>query len=108
MKKYVKAASRPASEEKMSFKEWLDFTYYPGFSEAASGGLSDEEYYELEDAYRRDMESKSEMKFYWVSGYTATGEQFGTSILAKDTNDLFRKFAEECPDCGIADYGLEN
>jgi len=47
MKKYVKAAS----EEKMSFREWLDFTYYPGFYEAASG-LSDEEYYELEDAYQ--------------------------------------------------------
>ena len=51
MKKYVKAASKPASEEKMSFREWLDFTYYPGFYEAASG-LSDEEYYELEDAYQ--------------------------------------------------------
>ena len=47
MKKYVKATS----EEKMSFREWLDFTYYPGFYEAASG-LSDEEYYELEDAYQ--------------------------------------------------------
>jgi len=47
MKKYVKAAS----EEKMSFKEWLDFTFYPGFSVAASE-LSDEEYYELEDAYQ--------------------------------------------------------
>lgn len=51
MKKYVKAVSKDAAEEKMSFREWLDFTYYPGFYEAASG-LSDAEYYELEDAYQ--------------------------------------------------------
>lgn len=57
MKKYVKAAS----EEKMSFREWLDFTYYPGFYEAASG-LSDEEYYELEDAYQEYLK---EYDNYW-------------------------------------------
>ena len=34
----------------MSFNEWLDFKYYPGFSESASE-LSDDEYYELEDEY---------------------------------------------------------
>jgi len=47
MKKYIKSSS----DETMSFREWLDFTYYPGFYEAASG-LSDAEYYELEDAYQ--------------------------------------------------------
>lgn len=32
----------------MTFREWLDETFYPGFD---ADGLSDEEYYELEDAY---------------------------------------------------------
>ena len=36
----------------MNFREWLDFMYYSGFSDAVSG-LSDEEYYELEDAYAK-------------------------------------------------------
>lgn len=38
-------------DTKMTFNEWLDFTRYEGFSEQVSG-LSDEEYYELEDEYR--------------------------------------------------------
>lgn len=33
----------------MSFREWLDFTYYEGFDPS---GLSDEEYWELEDNYQ--------------------------------------------------------
>ena len=32
----------------MTFKEWLDLTFYPEFDPS---GLSDEEYYALEDAY---------------------------------------------------------
>ena len=33
----------------MSFEEWLNREYYEGFDPS---GLSDEEYYELEDAWR--------------------------------------------------------
>ncbi len=32
----------------MTFREWLNYYYYEGFDPS---GLSDEEYYELEDAY---------------------------------------------------------
>ena len=35
----------------MSFQEWLDKTYYPGFD---ASGLSDDEYYELEDTYNAE------------------------------------------------------
>ena len=35
----------------MTFREWLDETFYPDFDPS---GLSDEEYYELEDAWRKD------------------------------------------------------
>lgn len=37
----------------MTFQEWLNKTYYEGFD---ASGLSDDEYYELEDAYRREVE----------------------------------------------------
>ena len=40
----------------MTFQEWLDLNFYPGFD---ASGLSNEEYYELEDAYNADMK-KSE------------------------------------------------
>ena len=36
----------------MTFKEWLDLTFYPEFDPS---GLSDEEYYALEDAYNEYM-----------------------------------------------------
>lgn len=37
----------------MSFQEWLDFRFYPGFD---ASGLSDEEWYELEDEYHIEEE----------------------------------------------------
>ena len=45
----------------MSFREWLDKTFYPGFD---ASGLSDEEYYELEDAYKEETDdnTKSESR----------------------------------------------
>lgn len=39
----------------MSFLEWLETVFYPDFDPS---GLSDEEYYELEDQYNREMEEK--------------------------------------------------
>lgn len=33
----------------MTFRDWLDWKFYPDFDVS---GLTDEEYYELEDAYR--------------------------------------------------------
>ena len=42
----------------MTFMEWLDFTFYPGFYEAATG-LTDDEYYDLEDAYNQYVEEES-------------------------------------------------
>lgn len=41
----------------MTFREWLDFTFYPGFD---TGGLSDEEFYELEDVYMTYAENEEE------------------------------------------------
>jgi len=32
----------------MTFREWLDWTFWPDFDPS---GLTDEEYYELEDVY---------------------------------------------------------
>ena len=43
----------------MSFREWLDENYYPGFDPS---GLSDEEYWELEDMYREYLQSEKERK----------------------------------------------
>lgn len=40
----------------MSFEEWLNFNFYEGFAEDANSGLTDEEYYELEDAYYAEVE----------------------------------------------------
>ena len=37
---------------KPSFEEWLSFYYYEGFD---ANGLTDEEYYELEDAYNKEV-----------------------------------------------------
>ena len=37
----------------MTFREWLDETFYPGFD---ASGLSDEEYFELEDEYYKEVE----------------------------------------------------
>jgi len=34
-----------------TFREWLDNKFYPGFD---ASGLSDEEYYELEDEYNAE------------------------------------------------------
>lgn len=41
----------------MTFREWLDFTFYPGFD---ADGLSDEEYYELEDLYYKEVVNQHE------------------------------------------------
>ena len=38
----------------MSFREWLDKNYYEGFDPS---GLSDEEYYELEDQFYAEQEA---------------------------------------------------
>lgn len=35
----------------MTFREWLDLTFYPGFD---ASGLTDAEYYELEDLYEEE------------------------------------------------------
>lgn len=40
----------------MTFQEWLNKTYYEGFD---ASGLSDEEYYELEDLYYAEMEKEN-------------------------------------------------
>jgi len=45
----------------MSFNEYLDATRYPGFAESTSG-LSDEEFYELEDEYREWQKSERPVK----------------------------------------------
>ena len=39
----------------MTFRDWLDTTYYPGFDPS---GLSDDEYWELEDRYYADKEDE--------------------------------------------------
>ena len=36
----------------MTFQEWLDATFYEGFD---ASGLSDEEYYALEDQYNQEV-----------------------------------------------------
>lgn len=43
------------TDEEISFRDWLDSEYYPGFDPS---GLSDEEYFELEDQYRADVPRK--------------------------------------------------
>lgn len=45
-------------KDNMSFEEWVDWYFYPGFHEALSS-LTDDEYYELEDAYNADMEKNA-------------------------------------------------
>ena len=45
--------------EGMSFNEWLDWTYYEGFDPS---GLSDEEYYELEDQYNEYLKGCSSIQ----------------------------------------------
>ena len=35
----------------MTFREWLDFNFYPDFDPS---GLSDEEYYQLEEEYLQE------------------------------------------------------
>lgn len=37
-----------------TFKEWVENLYYPGFD---LSGLTDEEYWELEDQYREEIEN---------------------------------------------------
>lgn len=41
----------------MSFREWLDRTFYPGFDVS---GLTDDEYYDLEDRYNAEREDEDE------------------------------------------------
>lgn len=41
----------------MTFREWLDKTYYVGFDPS---GLSDEDYMDLEDRYNAEMEGEAE------------------------------------------------
>ena len=45
------------------------------------------------------------MREFWISAYDQWGHLFGASIEAKDTNDMFHRFANEYPDSDIADYG---
>lgn len=40
----------------MTFREWLDRNFYEGFD---IYGLSDDEYYELEDAYEKEMKRRN-------------------------------------------------
>ena len=56
MKRIIKSSAN----RDMSFEEYLNFTRYPRFSECISG-LSDEEFYELEDEYREWQQSVNEV-----------------------------------------------
>ena len=49
--------ARDYKNKKLTFDEYLDFTRYEGFADAASG-LSDDEYYELEDEYNDWLKKK--------------------------------------------------
>lgn len=50
---------------KGSFREWLDFNFYPGFD---ISGLTDEELYRLEDEYYEDqLEEDEEDEEIWNS-----------------------------------------
>lgn len=42
----------------MSFREWLDYNFYEGFD---TSGLSDEEYYELEDAWNDYIDKEKDI-----------------------------------------------
>ena len=44
---------RKMNDTKLTFREWLDKNFYPGFDVCS---LSDEEYYELEDKWRSENE----------------------------------------------------
>lgn len=39
----------------MTFREWLDITFYPGFD---ASGLNDQQYYDLEDMYNQYEEEE--------------------------------------------------
>lgn len=46
------------------------------------------------------------METYIISAYDMYGNQFGITIEAKNTEEMFRIFHEECPECDVADYIL--
>ena len=48
----------------MTFREWLDFNFYPDFD---ASGLSDEEFYELEEDYQNEMDLMDEEDEQWNS-----------------------------------------
>jgi hypothetical protein len=39
----------------MTFREWLDITFYPGFD---ASGLDDQQYWDLEDLYNQYEEEE--------------------------------------------------
>lgn len=47
----------------LSFGEWLDETFYPGFD---CSGLTDEEYWELEDAYYKYRKENGDGNDYYA------------------------------------------
>lgn len=48
MKRYIKSST----DDIITFREWCDANFYEDFD---LSGLSDEEYYDLEDQYREDV-----------------------------------------------------
>lgn len=48
----------------MTFREWLDFNFYPDFDPS---GLSDEEFYEMEEDYQNEMNLMDEEDEEWNS-----------------------------------------
>lgn len=53
--------------EGLSFQEWLDWVYYEGFDPS---GLSDEEYYELEDEYQAYLQGCSDITCSYIPDIT--------------------------------------
>lgn len=48
----IQSCTSITGSEEISFREWLDSAYYPGFD---TSGLSDDEFFELEDQYREEV-----------------------------------------------------
>jgi len=88
MKKWIHA-SEYRNNAGQTFKEWLESVFYEGFDPS---GLSDEEYYELEDAFQEERPinhidtsgiSKEEFDRWW-------------STLSNKEMNLVIDIAEEC------------
>lgn len=86
--------------EGMSFKEWLNWTYYEGFDPS---GLSDEEYYELEDEYQEYLKGCSavtgsyipDMTERYPEGLDGVDMYAPYDAEAKAWDDFERQFREE-------------